>query len=87
MSDTEQIAVVRALCHRVAGMRSSCKCEECAAIRRVCTLAEEAVAMKAARLKGQRKRRKCAQCGYRADQMIHNLTWDGAHEFVPDKPE
>lgn len=44
------IAVVLCLRHRV-GRRHACRCEECRAVKRVCVLAREAVAMKQARRK------------------------------------
>lgn len=46
--DAWAIAVVLCLRHRVE-RRHSCKCEECRALKRVCALAREAVAMKQAR--------------------------------------
>ena len=47
-ADLDAVALVAALRHRIGTVRS-CKCEECRAIKRVCALAREAVAMKAAR--------------------------------------
>lgn len=51
--DAWAIAMVLTLRHR-HGRRHSCRCEECRAIKRVCALAREAGAMKAARRKRPR---------------------------------
>lgn len=52
--DLDAIALVAMLRHRVS-TRRDCRCEECRALKHVCVLAREAVAIKAARRRPRRK--------------------------------
>lgn len=49
MDDTNAIATVKRLRHRTDGGRHECECGECSSVVRVCVLASEAIAMKAAK--------------------------------------
>lgn len=52
LSDTWMINTVSGLRHwtgSIRGRQHTCKCEECRAIKRVCALACEAIAMRASR--------------------------------------
>lgn len=53
-ADLDAIQYVACLRHRI-GTQRSCRCEECRAIKRVCALAREAVAMKQAKRKREAK--------------------------------
>lgn len=72
--DAWAIAVVLTLRHR-EGRRHSCRCEECRAVKRVCALAREAVAMKGARRRVRRPS---------ADRLTHGQAATCDPAFQPE---